>query len=420
MQRDEPSLPSQPFPATSPGATPPAAHDPQRSSARRAALGALVLATSLAVASYASPWLVPPYLALMAWLLWPSFDRRACAADAAGPEALEPLGDVGPAEGCAESPTPSWDDATPSEPAEDPAAAASADSATATTALKTKRGRSRGRKARPATAVEPATHVTWIRVGPGKFVRVEGADATVPDAAPVAEAENDRAEAVPALPPSPTDAPSDEAETAPAAGAEAEARVEAPDAGTTEAEPSSADAADVQRQATPECTDETNAPPQAVDVPPAACVDDPEPAVRVEAIEDAEFGPAPTPVVDSVDAPAAEDGSEPADPIPDVTVADHGPDACAVPQDVSPPTAVAPSIPDGPPTRSAGRALWVGWRAVCPRPARPVRPVAERPPTRRATRAGRSIRVTRVLRRHPRRGYARRASRMLHARSPPG
>ncbi|MDR3635657.1 MAG: hypothetical protein P4L84_17780 [Isosphaeraceae bacterium] len=407
------------------------------------ALGALVLATSLAVASYASVWLVPPYLALMAWLLWPSTDRRARATAAAeASDALGSLGAVGPDEGFVESSATSWNDATLSEASLDPSAAAEADSALATVALKTKRGRTRARKAKPAPAVEPATQVTWIRVGPGKFVRVEGANAAVNDDVPAAEAERDRADVAPPLPSSFADAMLDEAEPAPAVQAEpdADALVEPQETSANEADlevvsaiepppaleealPSDAPAADdvlantpveavdLHRHQPPECTDEASRPPEAADVPSASYTDDPElPMPPAEAVEDVGIEPDPEEAVDPVDVPADGDSSDPGGPAPVAECANLGTDACEDLEDV-------PSLT--PPSPSAGRALWVALREVCPRLTFPLRSVAGRSPTRRVPRAGRGGRIAPVFRRHPRRRHMRRAWRALHARSPP-
>ncbi len=137
-----------------PGRTP-----PPRASVARALpvfVGGLVLGTSAAVAMVAW-WLVPPYLALMAFLLLEPAGRRVSATNPAGPESA-----------------PSGASAPAGMP--DPAAAAGPDGPSpptdATPAPKARRGgKGRGtRKARPA--VEPAP-AAWVQVAPGKFVRVE-------------------------------------------------------------------------------------------------------------------------------------------------------------------------------------------------------------------------------------------------------
>lgn len=118
----------------------------------------MVCITSLAVGATTSPWLVPPYLAAMAWLLVAPPARRA------SDRALNPTVVV----------------AAP--PVADPGGLVSEDSATiaeATPGLaeKPKAGRGRGRKpkakVKPEAPVVEKTAATWVQVAPGKFVRVE-------------------------------------------------------------------------------------------------------------------------------------------------------------------------------------------------------------------------------------------------------
>jgi hypothetical protein len=239
-----------------------------RSWASRLALGTLVLATSLAVASYASVWLVVPYLALMAWLLQPSTDRRLAATAAKRWDEPAPEAEAG--ETLIEGPLEGWE-------------AADLETATVPAALKSKRPRARVRKAKPAPVNEPVTQVTWMRVGPGKFVRVEGPTTLV---------------------------------------------------------------------AFPERTEETIEPPEAADVPA------PEHALGPET---------------SATAAEVTPGVE---PWPE-------PDACAVALDVPSPAPLECPISEGPPTGSAGLALWRNLRAACPRRARVLRTASARPLTRR-------------------------------------
>ncbi len=179
-------------------------------------IAALTGLTSWAVASV-SIWLVPAYLLLMVVTFAmprgeraasPAADPRAgtsgADADESGrgmgedhadgmgeprPEA-DPVPDI-PADGSPEAPTP------PSDLA-------------GSAAAKPRRTRSRSRKA-AKTAAEPVLEpspVTWIRVGPGKFVR---ADASIQDS-PQAQAEEVAPVADPATDPSQTAAdPSDTA-----------------------------------------------------------------------------------------------------------------------------------------------------------------------------------------------------------------
>jgi hypothetical protein len=149
------------------------------------ALLLLVPATCLALARWVSAWLIAPYLLLMAWLLWPS--RPALRKDdqesgpgidagAADPaDRADPAGEAGAGDGRpvpAPSPSESGDGApTPGD------APASPEPSTAT---KTRRAKTRARaKSRPAVE---SVAITWVQVGPGKFVRMEGGSAEIPSA----------------------------------------------------------------------------------------------------------------------------------------------------------------------------------------------------------------------------------------------
>jgi hypothetical protein len=116
----------------------------------------LVLGTSAAVAAVAW-WLVPPYLALMAFLLLEPAGRRVSATNPAGPRSATSGVSI---PGGAPDPAESAGSGDPS---------ASTDAAPAPKAKRGGKGRG-SRKARPAFEPAPAA---WVQVAPGKFVRVE-------------------------------------------------------------------------------------------------------------------------------------------------------------------------------------------------------------------------------------------------------
>lgn len=140
------------------------------------ALALLVPATSLAVATV-SPWLVLPYLVAMAALLGPALPRRADLAfvGSAVRTLFDPRGSAQRTLQESE-PTPvSPEPAIPEEPAEPIEAAPVPEPEAVATAPKPKRAKGKGRtKAVKSRDVVP---VTWVKVGPGKFVRVEGPQA---------------------------------------------------------------------------------------------------------------------------------------------------------------------------------------------------------------------------------------------------
>ncbi len=159
-----------------------------RSGATTATLIALVGLTSVAVGSVAT-WLVPPYLALMAWLVFaparpeadldpgPEQDEEEAAtsatveaaqrsqrttqftsaAAATATDGPAPLGLLGAGTAATATIDP------PAPPAEADATAKP---------RRARGGRGRG-KAKAAAATTEAVAVTWVRVGPGQFVRVE-------------------------------------------------------------------------------------------------------------------------------------------------------------------------------------------------------------------------------------------------------
>ncbi|HMB04289.1 MAG TPA: hypothetical protein VKP69_11195, partial [Isosphaeraceae bacterium] len=146
----------------------------------------LMVSTSLAVASFVSAWLVPPYLALMAAILFAPPGRRDSAVDRsawpimgaepesdfgedlAGPAGAE-LGAVRAVEPSSTGPNASAD------PTRGPSEASVAVSESS--GAKVKRGKGKARGKSKARALAEPTDATWIRVGPGKFVR---ADAPTP------------------------------------------------------------------------------------------------------------------------------------------------------------------------------------------------------------------------------------------------
>jgi hypothetical protein len=131
-------------------------------------LVALMVSTSLAVATFVSAWLVPPYLALMGAILFAPPGRRDEAAEA-GPVPVEildgaKLGAVRDVEPSSTGPAAS---AGPSlEPSGSSVAASEASPA------KARRGKGRGRGKKAKGAVEP-NDAAWIRIGPGQFVRAD-------------------------------------------------------------------------------------------------------------------------------------------------------------------------------------------------------------------------------------------------------
>jgi len=168
-------------------------------------LAPLIAGTCWVVASSLSPWLVPPYLLLMALFLLPSagrrIDARAAGASAASTADASTLSS-GRSEAADDAGWTSNGSASGVSPASsgasevDPAASASA----ATIPVKGRRGKGRSRRPRPSAGVPEAT---WIEVGPGKFVRAE-ASALAAEAGPHASVA-DRAEAADLTPASPSD-----------------------------------------------------------------------------------------------------------------------------------------------------------------------------------------------------------------------
>jgi hypothetical protein len=129
-----------------------------------------MVSTSLAVAWFVSAWLVPPYLALMGAILFAPSGRRNEVEEAqpnpredrAGVEA-EP-GAVRDVASLSTEPAASVDPSL--EPSESAVAVSKA------SPVKTRRGKGKGRNKKAKGPVEPRG-ATWIRIGPGKFVRAD-------------------------------------------------------------------------------------------------------------------------------------------------------------------------------------------------------------------------------------------------------
>jgi hypothetical protein len=123
----------------------------------RVALAALVAITTVVLGWAGSVWLVPPYLLLIGWLLVPSRHQQrtldATTAETAITELVEQLPDSVQAEH-----VPTGDSLE------------SLSSKTAKT--RTRRSRARPKVKLPQDLDTPAA--TWVQVGPGKFIRVEG------------------------------------------------------------------------------------------------------------------------------------------------------------------------------------------------------------------------------------------------------
>jgi hypothetical protein len=165
-----------------------------------AVLVALMVSTSLAVAWFVSAWLVPPYLALMGAILFAPSERRNEAAETQ-PNPREARAGVkaepGTFQDVAQLSTEPAASVDPSlEPSESPVAVSGA------SPVKARRAKGKGRNKKAKGPVEP-TDATWIRIGPGKFVRADspGSSAPVGETSP----------AISSAPDSPTPPPAFEA-----------------------------------------------------------------------------------------------------------------------------------------------------------------------------------------------------------------
>lgn len=129
-----------------------------RHSARWLVLGALVVLTSWAIERAFSGWLIPGYLGLVAWLV-------------AGPRASGPETPAGPA-----STRAARDESTEPAPggegrSSDPPGGAGPAPGEPEAAPRPRRRTRRPKM--PPPPPEPPAEAVWVRVGPGKFVRVE-------------------------------------------------------------------------------------------------------------------------------------------------------------------------------------------------------------------------------------------------------
>lgn len=126
----------------------------------------MVLATALVAGWAVSWWIVPPYVALMAWLLMPADDRtRAGEPARTEPLPTEPNVAVEPTLATVESSAEDTDRPSTSTAIPKPTRARKSRS----------RSKSRDRESSPI-AHEPMT-VNWVQVAPGKFLRVESPQA---------------------------------------------------------------------------------------------------------------------------------------------------------------------------------------------------------------------------------------------------
>lgn len=129
-----------------------------------AVLALLAAGTCWVVATWASAWLVPPYLILMAWILLPAAGHPQSGGPAGtGPDPSDALGPAPSAEAPVDRPAPEATDA----PA---GVSVGADPAAESTLTKGRRGKGKARKGK---AIAESREVTWVEVAPGKFVRVE-------------------------------------------------------------------------------------------------------------------------------------------------------------------------------------------------------------------------------------------------------
>ncbi|WZP00832.1 hypothetical protein EP7_002487 [Isosphaeraceae bacterium EP7] len=169
------------------------------------ALALLVPSTSLAVASV-SVWLVPPYLGLMALILFVPGGRAGRSGLAGAVGGLEPSGpkQVPAEEASRTAETPGFGRADgPSEaPPGQVQAATETSTMTATAAPPKSRrggsdggnganpgqGRGRGRN-KSKTKATPTAEPTWIQVAPGKFVRAEAGGPIPPPILPTTDPE---------------------------------------------------------------------------------------------------------------------------------------------------------------------------------------------------------------------------------------
>ena len=146
--------------------------------ASTAALALLMAGTCWVVASWVSPWLVPPYLVLMALLLSPSSPSTRRPQDGPGSEASETLESSRPARPDGDS-----DDSDPPSDASDSLESPDDGSEQGAASKPSRARRGKGRVKKAKSWPEPA-EATWVQVAPGKFVRVGAADGSTGLAGP--------------------------------------------------------------------------------------------------------------------------------------------------------------------------------------------------------------------------------------------
>ncbi len=154
------------------------------------ALLMLVAGTCGAVTLLASVWLVPPYLVVMALILFPTGGTRPNPPNSTQPagsthslrDQADPVDEDGTRSAAGENSVASSASDGPADPGDTSMATDPAGPSIAT--ARPKRSRSRPRKVKPTTEVVEPAPATWMEVGPGKFVRVESPAADAMAASP--------------------------------------------------------------------------------------------------------------------------------------------------------------------------------------------------------------------------------------------
>lgn len=183
MRRDHPH----PGSALDPAQATPRAIGSHRTGVGGWILFALILATSLVLGLAGSWWLVPPYLILMGWLVAPG--DTPGGGDRNAPVEAHP-GRGGPMEREAESSPAHTEAQDPEGGSEGFALGAATDPVSrpdppVQVRPKRTRGRTRARAVREEASEESAR---WVRIGPGKYVRVESSE---PESSPPIEVVDD-------------------------------------------------------------------------------------------------------------------------------------------------------------------------------------------------------------------------------------
>ena len=389
-----------------------------------AVLALLMTGTCWVVASMATPWLVPPYLLLMALILSPA--RRAHAPGEArsespiAPEPASPAGGDG------------LDDGPPSASAPTGGGAASATSTAPPKARRVKGTRTR----KPKPAPEVVAEATWIEVGPGKFVRAEAPSPSAHAGPHAFEAEGstESPEPSPPLPdeePSPPEVLLSPDDLDPGSSTDARTGPEPELAGFADSLPA-IDGIMPQAGWTfvePEPTPAVASPGEPDDDPRASLVPMPEGSTTdPEGPDDEPARPDVPPVLIAEAPSAAHVEPDPTETAVDETVLDDaGPDPRPheVPDDPDESPVEAPpegADPDG--VSSEGPLWWPHRLATAHRPRAPLgrQPLGHGSPPRRPDRASGPARRPTDPRRPSRRivGRPRQASRTFPPRSPPG